>query len=130
MFSLWRTSLADLSEFGTGHQLYFAFLRFMAFTFAVLTVVLGVPLAIVYIWNGSFYSDGTFRQATFGNYGPVYAEGVALADGVVRKQLHCACCTYQCKCSHHVVPLALPNAITSIVCMCKCFDWTSNGSWQ
>lgn len=84
MFSLFRTSLSDLSEFGTGHQLYFMFLRYTAVAFAALAVVLGAPLVVAYATNGSFFSSGIFRKATLGHYGPVYAQGAGLADGVVR----------------------------------------------
>jgi hypothetical protein len=89
MFSLFRTSPSELSEFGTGHQLYFVFLRFTALAFVVLTVLLGGPLAVAYVWNGSFFSSRYLRKVTLGNYGPAYAEGAALAGSKVRCLLWC-----------------------------------------
>jgi hypothetical protein len=87
MFSLFRTRTSDLSEFGIGHMLYFYFLRCTSLAFAVLTLILGVPLAFVYAAHGSFFSSGTLWKLTLGNYGPLYAVGDVLAGGVVRAHL-------------------------------------------
>ena len=85
MFSLARTRTSDLSEFGNGHKLYFWFLRCAALAFAALSVVQGLPLMYAYARDGTFFSSGGLRRATLGNYGPVYAETAALADGAVRR---------------------------------------------
>lgn len=84
MFSFARTRTSDLSEFGNGHTLYFWFLRCSAIAFGALSLVLGLPLAYAYARDGTFFSSGTLRRATLGNYGPVYAETAVLADGGVR----------------------------------------------
>lgn len=84
MFTLFRTKTTDLTEFGIGHMLFLSFLRYTAFTFGILCVILGLPLVWIYIGNGNFFVYGTLRKATLGNYGPLYAEGALRAGGVVR----------------------------------------------
>lgn len=82
-------------------MLYFSFLRYTAFAFGTLCVVLGLPLLCIYAKNGDFFVGGTFRKATLGNYGPVYVEGAMLAPaGVVRRLSSFPC--------HHERPLAMP----------------------
>lgn len=86
MFTLFRTKTTDLIEFGIGHMLYLSFLRYTAFAFGTLCVILGLPLLCIYAKNGDFFVGGTFRKATLGNYGPVYQEGAMRAPaGVVRR---------------------------------------------
>lgn len=86
MFTLFRTKTTDLTEFGIGHMLYLSFLRYTAFAFGTLCLILGLPLLCAYTINGEFFDYGTLRKATLGNYGPLYAEGAILAPspGVVR----------------------------------------------
>ena len=85
MFSIKHTSLADLLELGLGHQLYFMFLWYIALSFGALTLTIGIPFALTYAINGNFFSSGFVNtRLTLGNYGPVYAEGIARANGMVR----------------------------------------------
>jgi hypothetical protein len=65
-------------------MLYFAFLQYLAVGFGVVSIILGLPLAIAFARNGDFFVQGVFRRATLGNYGPLYVEGAILSDGVVR----------------------------------------------
>jgi hypothetical protein len=42
-FDVWSCKLRDLKEFGTGHLLYFHFLKWMALLFLALFAAVGVP---------------------------------------------------------------------------------------
>lgn len=93
MFTLFRTKTTELTEFGIGHMLFMSFLRSTAVSFAILCVIMGLPLLSIYICNGDFFVYGTLRKATLGNYGPLYAEGAIRAGGVVRCQ-HIVGCAF------------------------------------
>ena len=77
MFMFMRTKTSDLSEFGTGHMLYFYFLRYLTLFFLVITVIQGIPSMLSFSRNGNFYTHGGLAKITLGNYGFLYQESWA-----------------------------------------------------
>lgn len=73
MFTLHRTNPEDLAEFGGGHMLYFYFLRYLGLLFFILAVAIGVPAALLFVFQGSFYNKPYgLAITTLGHYGPLF----------------------------------------------------------
>ncbi|GBF89796.1 hypothetical protein Rsub_02966 [Raphidocelis subcapitata] len=93
-FGAWSTRLRDLKEFGTGHLLYFHFLRWMAATFAALSLLIAAPQIAINA-RGAYYAaeQGGLAVSTLGNFGRVSvahahdgAAATVVADALFRRE--------------------------------------------